>query len=732
MLSCRTLPNLAGKLRVFFVALAFLLVATGVVQTPSRAATFSVSVSTLAGNGERGFVDGPAKIATFSGPSAVAIDKFGTLYVADTGNNAIRKVDTQGNVTTLAGDGSRGFTDGSPREANFNAPSALSIDGGGNVFVADTGNYAIRKITPEGIVTTLAGTGKSGSTNGPGGRNETATFAKLKALTVDGDNNVFVADDLSLRKIDKNAKVTAYGSRLPISLTSGLAADRDGSLYVSSPYSGVVKVSSNEKLTVLMSSSKDRPFMGPGPLNIAREANGTILLSDSGRNTIEQVDPSGTLTLLVGPNQRAVDGAATPGFTNGSGGPTGPATMNRPGGIAVDSDGTIFVADTANNSIRKIAGSRSIATPPPTIATAATPPTAASPTPPIEGPKTRITTIDQVNKAYGVVANTRGDAYVSDESSVKLFARGTAQSYVLGQSSKTFDPTHETQDANFLPTGLAVDNAAGNVYVADLGHAKIWVLDQDNGVTTLAGSGKFGFADGTGGSEGTATFRDPWGIAVDGNGNVYVADSANHAIRKIDQSMNVTTLAGTGKRGFDNGPGGRTGAATFNQPSGVAVDRATGDVFVVDTGNNSIRKIDANGAVSTLALHNPDGSTVSGNNGGLNGPLGLTIDAKGVMFVADTANLAIRRIERDGTITTPIQWPDVSSPVTPAAIAVDATGILFVTTLGKSNAQLLRIDLTIPEALAVTASTTPPNAKKTPTKKQVKKARIVSKKPAKK
>ncbi len=700
-------------------------------QTASRAATISVNVTTLAGTGARGFVDGPPKTAMFSGPSAVAIDKFGILYVADTGNNAIRKIDTQGNVSTMAGDGSRGFTDGSLREANFNAPSALSIDGEGNIFVADAGNFAIRKITPEGNVTTLAGTGKSGSTNGPGGRNGTATFAKLKAIAVDGDNSVFVADDLSLRKIDKSAKVTVYGTRLPLTYTSGLAADREGNLYVSSPYSGVVKVSPNEKLTALISNSKARPFTGPGPLNIAREANGTILLSDSGRNTIEQLDPSGTLTLLVGPNQRAVDGTASPGFTNGSGGPNGTATLQRPGGIAVDSDGTVFVADTENNSIRKVAGPRPAAVPL-SATTTVTSTIITSTNPPTEDQKTRIATLLNLETPYGVAASARGDVYVSDRSRVlMLSARGRALSYVLGISSKTFDPTHETQNSGFLPMGIALDET-GNVYVADLGHGKIRVTDQDNGVTTLAGSGKFGFADGTGGIESTATFSDPWGIAVDGGRNVYVADSANNAIRKIDQSMNVTTLAGTGKKGFENGPGGRTGTATFSQPSGIAVDRATGDVFVADTGNNSIRRIDPNGTVTTFALHNPDGSPVSPNNGGLNGPLGLTIDAKGVLFVADTGNLAIRRIDRDGSITTPVQWPNVAYPVTPAGIAVDATGILFVTTLGKSNAQLLRIDLTIPESQPTSASTPIPTTKKTQPKKPVKKARIVSAKSAKK
>jgi streptogramin lyase len=339
------------SLRLFVATVSTTLWFALLPQPHSQASPEPVSVTTIAGTGNRGFVDGPGKSASFSAPSAIAIDSFGVLYVADTGNNAIRKIDTSGVVTTLVGDGSRGFTDGSAREASFNAPSALSVDRQGNIFVADAGNNAIRKVAPDGNVTTIAGTGKPGSTSGTGGRTGTATFSKLKAIAIDRDNNLFVVDDVLVRKIDKDANVTTYGPNVSIDFPSGIAVDNTGTLYVASPYAGIKKVSATGDVTPLVSNSTRRPFIGPGPINLAVEANGVILLSDAGRNTIEQLDTPGALTLIAG--------SSSPGFTNGPGGTNGSATLRSPGGITVDSDGTLFIADTQNNSIRKIVGSRS-------------------------------------------------------------------------------------------------------------------------------------------------------------------------------------------------------------------------------------------------------------------------------------------------------------------------------------------------------------------------------------
>jgi trimeric autotransporter adhesin len=717
-----------------------------VMPATTNAANTSPAVTTLAGTGLRGFEDGPGKTASFSNPQAVAIDTFGVVYVADTGNNAVRKIDPSGSVTTLAGDGSRGFADGT-REASFNAPNALTVDQTGNVFVSDAGNYAIRKIAPDGTVSTVAGTGKTpknqngvleAAKNGTGTKAGTATFSKLQAIAVDKEGNLYVADNDAIRKIDKDANVTNYGPKQELDLPTGVAVDDAGNVFVLDPYKGVRRIDTSRNITtvlpfVLASSSPTSVYIGAEPKQLARDATGGIYLSNSARHTVDQISSAGSLTRVAG-------SVSKPGFANGTGGQSGSATFRSPGGMAIDTDGTIFVADAGNNSIRKIAGVKSVSAPIPSTST--TRPTAVKQAPQ-SGPSTRVGVLGSLNQPTGVAVDVKGNVYASNSrnAAVLLFPPSGRSSVFAGSTAApAYD--FETSTAKFYPTGLAVDNSGG-VYLADAGYYKIRKVDQNGEQSIVAGNQKFGFVDGLGGPEGPASFNTPLGIAVDGGGNVYVADSENNAIRKIDRFLNVTTLAGTGIAGFENASGGRTGTATFNKPSGVAVERTTGAVFVADTGNNSIRKIDASGNVTTFA-----GNGARGNNNGTGGgsgsatfagPSGLTIDAKGLLYVADTGNQAIRKIDTAGNVTTAIQWPNETDDNTPFAIAVDSNEILFVTTVGKGSSGLLRLDLSVPEsqptaantaatprATAITAGTKPS------AKKPGKKARIVSRKIIKK
>ena len=196
------------------------------------------------------------------------------------------------------------------------------------------------------------------------------------------------------------------------------------------------------------------------------------------------------------------------------------------------------------------------------------------------------------------------------------------------------------------PMGVAVD-AAGNVFVAELYNNRIRKVDPSGNVTTLAGNGTQGYADGTGGPTGTAEFDRPGGVAVDAAGNVYVADTYNNCIRKVDPSGNVTTLAGNGTAGYADGTGGPTGTAEFNNPGGVAVD-AAGNVYVADYGNNRIRKVDPSGNVTTLAGNGTpayaDGTGGPTGTAEFWGPAGVAVDTAGNVFVADGTNNRIRKI----------------------------------------------------------------------------------------
>jgi sugar lactone lactonase YvrE len=259
----------------------------------------------------------------------------------------------------------------------------------------------------------------------------------------------------------------------------------------------------------------------------------------------------------------------------------------------------------------------------------------------------------------GVAIGADGTVYVADfgNSRVRTIDASGTVTTLAGNGTRGFadgtgGPGGSAQFS--LPYSVAPDRA-GNVYVADSANNRIRKIDLAGNVTTVAGNGTAGDVDGTGGAAGTAEFAAPFGIAVDGSGNLYVADTANNRIRKIDASGNVTTFSGNGSLGGRDGTGGRTGSAQFAQPSGVAVS-ATGDVFVADTLNHKIRKLDVTGSAITLAGDGDDG--YSDGAGGPVGPaqfgvvVGLALDVAGNVYVSDYSHNRLRLIDAAGEVTT--------------------------------------------------------------------------------
>lgn len=334
--------------------------------------------------------------------------------------------------------------DGIGSAARFYAPSSSAMDSTGNLYIADSANYTIRKITPGGVVTTFAGTpGVSASVDGTG---TSAQFILPKGVAVDRAGIVYVSDENTIRKITPGGAVTTFAG-------------------TPRQFGGADGTGAAARFRV--------------PAGLAVDSAGTVFVADYGNNVIRRITPAGVVTTLAG---TAPD---SPGYSPGSYGSglstdgTGPASrFNIPGGVAVDNLGNVFVADSGNNKIRKITSA-------------------------------------------GVVSTLAGNGNGS--------ADGTG-------IAAHFD----------FPSGIAVDSA-GNSYVADSANFTIRKITPAGLVTTLAGTARIlGSANGTGAN---AQFNFPTALAVDSAGEILVADSLNHALRKIAPGNIVTTFAGDRRPG---------------------------------------------------------------------------------------------------------------------------------------------------------------------------------------
>jgi len=658
--------------------------------------------TTLAGQAT-GWFDGVGPDAQFNSPFGVAVDANGNLYVADTGNSTVRKVTPAGVVTTLAGlAGIQGATNGAGQQARFYYPGSVAVDPGGNVYVADSSNDTIRKITPDGVTTTLAGSaGVTNSTDGPGA---SARFNSPQGLAIDVSGNLYVADsgNSTIRKVTPAGVVSTLAGKAGVTGTNdassaaaarfnvpyGVAVDTNGNIYVGDTENHTIrKISPTGAVTTLAgtpgtSGSTDGTNSGAlfkYPCGVGVDGSGNIYVADYGNDTIRQVSTNGVVTTLAG-------SAGTPGSTNGTG---HGALFYSPLGLAVDGNGNVYVADSENAMIRRITTPAAAVT---TVAGSSSAP----------GSANGAGSTARFNDPCGVAVDSSGTVYVSDLGN-NTIRQITPQGVVttlagLAGSFGTNDGTGAA--ARFgNPAGLAVDTN-DNLYVAEYGNHTIRKIAPGGIVTTLAGEpGVGGSSDGTGSA---AHFLNPLGVAVDAAGNVYVADTLNNTIRKITPDGTVSTLAGVvGTAGAKDGPGA---TARFDYPQGLAVDPA-GNVYVADTSNSTIRKITPDGMVSTLAGMAQmegacDGSSAAAR---FDSPFTLAADSQGYLYVVDTSNNTIRKVSPAGVVTTLAGLAgqagdaDGTGPEAsfndPEGIAVDANGNLYVantqsSTIRKGNPAL--------------------------------------------
>ena len=602
--------------------------------------------------------DGRGSTARFSHLSGIAIGPDGTLFVSDV--YTIRRISPQGDVTTLAGQHRvEGHADGLGAEASFHHPLGLAVDGQGNVYVADDANHTIRKITPAGLVSTYAGrAGEDGHADGP---RTQARFDRPNSLAFAPDGALFVHDrsNRTFRRIspqgevstwgghpDNVARGTGPGAALTFDYHQGLAIDQAGYLYTirysnairrirlrdgaEQPYAGnpdeqgqidaatpadarfnfpaavaigpdgsvyvadhgnrvVRKISPQGAVSTLAGRNPDVRFNNPAdrkrlslPSGVAFDAQGTLYVADQGNSLVRRVSPAGAISTWAGRQGQR-------NFADGAG---VEAVFGGPADVAVGPDGCVYVADAGNHTLRKIS-------PQGVVSTLAGQPLEA-------GDRNGLGRKAQLAAPNTVAVAPNGTVYLTDGETGavrRITPAGQVSTFRKGWRQGFIGPLSNAPNRVAQSSAVAV-GPDGAVYVFQ---GALYKCSASGRARLLAGdpAAEWGFADGTGRR---ARFNRPGALAVDARGNVYVADTGNHLIRRVSPAGEVTTIAGdvhyeNTDRGYGpesgqiyhedffgdyrDGPGAQ---ARFNHPVGLTVG-PDGALYVADSGNECIRVI---------------------------------------------------------------------------------------------------------------------------------------------
>jgi len=608
----------------------------------------------VAGNGRPGYSGdgGSATGAQLNYPEGVAVDNAGNLYIADLSNSRVRKVSSDGIVTTVAGNGAFGYSgDGGPAtSAQLNYPSGVAVDSAGNLYIGDSNNSRVRKVSGNGIITTVAGNGTPSGYSGDGGPATSAQLGYLGlGVAVDGVGNLYIADSSNsrVREVSSSGIITtlagtgtggysgdggpATGAQL--SYPSGVAVDSTGNLYISDTGNFLVRKVSPGGIIVTVASGAGNGGDGGAatsasfiPYGVAIDSGANLYIADGQDNSVRRVSSDGIITTVAGNRNR--------GSYSGDDGPATSAPLATPNGVTVGNGGDIYIADIENARVRKVSPSGIITT----VAGGGNgglgdggPATSAF----LGGPT-------------GVAVDSTGNLYIADDGNSrvrKVLPSGIISTVAGGGNGGDGGPATSAQ---LFPWSVAVDSG-GSLYISDSINNRVREVSSSGIITTVAGSGTSGYS-GDGGPASNAQLASPTGVAVDSVGNLYIADQYNFRIRKVSPGGVITTVAGTGALGY-SGDGGPATSAQLYLPAGVAVDSG-GNLYIADQHNSRVRKVSPSGIITTIAGNGTSGYSGDGGpatSAQLYSPSGVAVDSTGDIYVSDSEENAVRLLQPSAT-----------------------------------------------------------------------------------
>ena len=627
-----------------------------------QVATFSIvcaqNINTIAG----GLGDhGADTLAELSEPTGVVADRWGNIYIADGGHGLVRMVDTNGIITTYAGGGSGG--DGGPAIfASLNNPVALAVDTFGNLFISEESSNAVRKVNAAGIISTYAGNGEGVIFGEEDEVPATASTVKHPyGIAVDMAGNLYIAEsgDSRIRKVSTSDTITTVAGNgtagssgdsgpataAEINGATGVCIDKNGNLYILDNGNRKIRKVSATGIITTYAGNSIVGYSGDGGPAIGAEFNslsgisvdtsGNVYVSDIVNEDVRVINTSGIITRFAG-------SLLNTGFS-GDGGPDTVALFDQPYGTASDGRGNFYIADYGNNRIRKINTSGIINT------------FAGSSSTSTSGYKgdggSAIAAL--LSSPTGAAYDTAQNLYIADEGNhvVRMINAAGIISTVAGNDTSGYTgdggPAINARMVN--PNAVATDRK-GNLFICDQGENVIRVVNSAGIISTYAGNGTAGFS-GDGGSATSAQLHTPIAIATDKYGDLYIADESNSRIRKVDTNQVITTIAGTAIASY-YGDGGPATLAELNQPAGICLDTA-GNIYIADQNNDRIREISTAGIISTIAGNGAGGYSGDGAAAiyaGINLPQGLTVDKYGNLYIE--ASDYIRKVNSAGVIST--------------------------------------------------------------------------------